>query len=321
MKLSLLILALTVLPVGTLGESQLRGDSRAVLSDDVDAQLMQSEEAPYADNSRSMLLLSSKGTSPDAASHLPSYDYPGAPGAGAAGAGAGLIGLIYLVTWLCTLCFVCCSPFIYYFGVNKERPVGQLGRNVQAGQEGADFQTPKFGCLEDPEYCVVGWCFNLCRMADTVSIIGNNEGWMSYWGVLGLYVLGLIVASFTAGVGLLAIWAVNTFLMTKLRAQLRQSMGRRADVDGEDLLFWCCCPLCAICQEAREADKATGTRVKCGPCPSLVLEPRPADMVGLPVAAPPLVAGPGGAPPPQVSVEVVGPQVVQASAPQAFQES
>jgi len=242
-------------------------------------------------------------------------------------AGSTVLLVVAVLTSCCCCLWRCSQPCIYWLSMTKERPSGQLGRYVQPGMQHADFDSPKFGCLDDMGYCCVSLCFLPCRQADTISVLGNNEGLMNWWiafvlvevaGVLGYW------CSYTKYPlsFLFAYWGLRTLVFAKLRSQLRGAIGRRPFMELEDCLFWCYCCFCATVQEAKEADKATGTRMECCGlcCPKLVLTPNPTNMVG----APALVAAPGVQPvaavqPVQVTVNLQDYQAQpQASAPPVY---
>ena len=127
----------------------------------------------------------------------------------------------------------------------------------------ADWSSALLECFKDEETCWYGgWCCWLVDARTTASfdLDTSQNVWSSFWAVIVGAVVSLLVfgslAGFVVGVG------GGGYLLLK-RIRNRTDIRRKRNIIGsdiEDCLVHVLCPLCAVCQEAREG-KAAGVKV------------------------------------------------------------
>lgn len=128
-------------------------------------------------------------------------------------------------------------------------------------QQLADFQHSPFGCFEDIDVCLHACCCGIVRNADTHKAAGVTEFWnvILYWVfscVAGRILGGKYCGDFLSGI-------IISGLMTHKRQKLKAKLGIAPNTWCLDFLLWWCCTPCAIAQEARHVDYATGAKVRC----------------------------------------------------------
>lgn len=113
--------------------------------------------------------------------------------------------------------------------------------------------------FQDWSICLMACCCPAIRWAETVS--DDKVQYMTFWAALFL-VLGLGISIFVLGFYVLGhvelapvICLIFVLLGIYFRQRLRLTFGHNPYVLRSvaiDILSWCCCPCCAIVQEARE---------------------------------------------------------------------
>jgi Cys-rich protein (TIGR01571 family) len=109
-----------------------------------------------------------------------------------------------------------------------------------------EFSNSLFGCLTDPNLCVVGCCCPMIRWADTM----DRTGLMTYWKAFFVMFILALLHPYTLAITTVIVWVVGTAYRQKLRAHYGIEKGGKTVV--ADLFAWVCCQCCAVIQEARE---------------------------------------------------------------------
>jgi Cys-rich protein (TIGR01571 family) len=122
-------------------------------------------------------------------------------------------------------------------------------RDVKAEQE---FRYGACECFGDGRVCACGMCCPAIRWADTIS--DEKGGFLDFsTALLVMTGLGILcLAPYAGAVAWIGIVVVGVYYRQKIRVRY----GLEADTVQsymEDILMWCCCAWCAICQEARQA--------------------------------------------------------------------
>jgi Cys-rich protein (TIGR01571 family) len=118
---------------------------------------------------------------------------------------------------------------------------------------GQDFRYGICDCTGDSRVCICGMCCPAIRWADTVS---DGKGGFILFSTALLLMTGLGILSAAPTLGLLA-WIAIVTIGVHYRQQIRLKYGLETETTSsyvEDISVWCCCTLCAICQEARQVD-------------------------------------------------------------------
>jgi len=89
------------------------------------------------------------------------------------------------------------------------------------------------------------------RWADT---IGSDKVWPGvFWEAFLLFLFLQALGPLTLGLSILISLCVGIYFRQKIRHKFRKALSWRSY--ALDCLLWCCCPCCAIAQEAREVEK------------------------------------------------------------------
>eukprot|EP00747_Dinoflagellata_sp_TGD_P068452 gnl/TRDRNA2_/TRDRNA2_155715_c4_seq6.p1 gnl/TRDRNA2_/TRDRNA2_155715_c4~~gnl/TRDRNA2_/TRDRNA2_155715_c4_seq6.p1 ORF type:complete len:1020 (-),score=212.12 gnl/TRDRNA2_/TRDRNA2_155715_c4_seq6:123-3182(-) len=99
-------------------------------------------------------------------------------------------------------------------------------------------------------------CVLFARWADTVSStkLGHGQGLWGFWPMYLIMVALVLLAEVTYGATLLIVVGLAMYLRHKIRTVygLQQSEAKSYFCD---FAAWCCCPACAVFQEARQVEK------------------------------------------------------------------
>lgn len=108
-------------------------------------------------------------------------------------------------------------------------------------------------CGQDWQLCCWGAFCPMIRWADTIGNERVLKGsfWTAFFLMLILYVIGPL----TFGISLIAALCIAIYFRQRMRRIFNLSPGEPLTV-FYDTLLWCCCPFCALMQEARQVEKA-----------------------------------------------------------------
>lgn len=133
--------------------------------------------------------------------------------------------------------------------------------STQEPSEGGSFTFGLFdvqGCQTDTQLCLCSFCCPCIRWAETMS--SEKVNFLRFWTAMAL-VLGLhLLSGPTAGLAALVSLGGAIFFRQRLRDQFGHDP-KTAKTIILDILTWCCCPLCAIAQEAREVEHCKPRKV------------------------------------------------------------
>jgi len=109
------------------------------------------------------------------------------------------------------------------------------------------FNSGHFSCFEDSNICMCSFFCPALRWSDTASL----AGFLGFWAAFAAFNAATLVNCFING----AMFGVITaFLLLYFRQQLREQLHVPSWTVGSccvDFFYVCCCPCCAIAQEAR----------------------------------------------------------------------
>lgn len=136
----------------------------------------------------------------------------------------------------------------FFYKTHRATPTLELEKARTAFKE-QDFVHGPFDCFGDMEVCCWSFWCGAVRWSDSMNAVGV----LTFWLALSFLV---VAESLSAIPGLLFIWALGAMVCTYFRQELRRAL----DMENEnlccDLFMWCCCPCCAIAQEARQVKEA-----------------------------------------------------------------
>merc|ERR1719440_66340 len=107
-----------------------------------------------------------------------------------------------------------------------------------------DFSNSLFGCLADPNVCVVGMLCPCIRWADTI----DQKKLLTYWQAFFFMFILMLLHPYTMALSTVFLWILGTVYRQKLRQKYGIEHGKTTVV--MDLFAWVCCQCCAIVQEA-----------------------------------------------------------------------
>lgn len=138
--------------------------------------------------------------------------------------------------------------YVYKTKVVNKLPIIQPGGN-EDGSRGRDFKMGICGCFTNRSICLHSlFCFT-CRAAQNWVVSVPQCG---FWGgYLGLLTFGTCCGPIAIGI-----------LGMGMRGTMRHTMGYEPD-NCRDFFRWCCCPACAVAQEAIDIDTETEVEVTC----------------------------------------------------------
>jgi len=165
---------------------------------------------------------------------------------------AGIFLMHYVAfTFFSALCFVGLVLLVAYWYHNEKKFPPSVDGEASTTLEDGAFKYGIFSCFDDLNTCLLSWCCPMIRWADTLRMMG----FMQFWAALGLY-LGLRVLDIIAmGCASLVLLAICIYYRQKLRERFGMPHGNCGSI-FEDCLTYMCCALCAITQEARQAEEA-----------------------------------------------------------------
>jgi len=135
---------------------------------------------------------------------------------------------------------------------------------------GPDFRFGICDCFSDWDILLHTCCCTYARIADTYASAGLLSFWNTVMICIGISVarllVGLIIGDQLSGALFAVIFAG---VLSNYRGMLRVRLGGEG-CTVMDFICLCCCPLCALCQEARQIDGAIGVRTSC--CCNLKVE-------------------------------------------------
>jgi len=181
-----------------------------------------------------------------------------------------LAGIAVLVGYVLTFIFAA----VYHHGIVSHRPQWQ-SCDAERGFETEDFRTAPLGCLENMDYCLYGYFCRICRYADTVSSVGLYGYWPFVIGfVIQDCIFNIVFAALSLSTGVGGLYNPSTYFVLAYtialdaffianRKKLRQIIGLSPTCMRCDCRMWVYFSCCAVIQEAREIDEATGTRAAC----------------------------------------------------------
>lgn len=112
-----------------------------------------------------------------------------------------------------------------------------------------------FDCFSDPHSCCFTClCFGI-RWADNLRI----SGLQGFWHALTMFILVMVLYMLRLPFILPILLVLQVYYRQRLRRLFDIDPGSCASVSG-DCCLYCCCPLCAICQEARHVEEARAVR-------------------------------------------------------------
>jgi len=152
-----------------------------------------------------------------------------------------------LLSWLSWLIVALLAYLCLYRGCV---PVPEKNVEVQADIQTKlekMFNSGHFSCFEDSTICMCSFFCPALRWSDTASL----AGFLGFWAAFAAFSAAMLVNGFING----AMFGVITaFLLLYFRQQLRQQLHVPSWTVGScclDFFYVCCCPCCAIAQEAR----------------------------------------------------------------------
>lgn len=207
-----------------------------------------------------------------------------------------MLGGIVLVLVCLVLAACCFAPCVFAWMYKKKvsdqrQPLPALPTPGVFTQQ--DFRFSLCDCFSDMSICChTFWC-PMARAADTHHAAGSDKFWnvVLYW--LGSSFVGACIGGDSFGKCIASV--VLALIMTSRRQELRAKLGISPGENCTDFMLWWCCSPCAVAQEAREIDVATGVKVRC--CCNLLSNgiPRSLEldsMVGPAVSAAPAASEP-----------------------------
>jgi len=151
---------------------------------------------------------------------------------------------------------------VLYAHLNCKPTFVRVDEGVTTESLDGDFRHGFCSCLETPLLCCFSCCCLPLRWGDTVKMVGMLGFWVA---VLIFFSLDFIVNMIAEEFGHIH-WTITmiiiplpiTLLGTVYRQQLRVAfnMDQKPITVAVDLIQWCCCPCCAIIQEARHVEDA-----------------------------------------------------------------
>jgi len=153
--------------------------------------------------------------------------------------------------WFCLMmcAYFCC--YRYQCPVPEKKEDAEAGTKVEKIVEdilhGGHFQ-----CMQDSNICICSFCCFGLRWADTTSL----AGFLSFW--VALFCIS-VMAFLNAAMMFILFGIFTSTLILYFRHKLRRKLGVEAWTLGTcciDLVYVCCCPCCAISQEARIVKEA-----------------------------------------------------------------
>jgi len=107
-------------------------------------------------------------------------------------------------------------------------------------------------CAQDWQLCAWGWCCPIIRWADNIGHESVLKG--SFWTAFFLMLILNILAPITFGISLVFALCIAIYFRQKMRRIFDLRPGEPMIV-MYDVFLWCCCPCCALVQEARQVEK------------------------------------------------------------------
>jgi len=146
--------------------------------------------------------------------------------------------------------FVLSMLIAFFYRSQKELP--QKMDDAEKVDPKDEFINGHFNCFQDKNTCLMSFCCSGIRWADTMSMAGL----LGFWVALVIYQLfaGLNAVFPALGFGVLLL-VMCVYFRQALRTKLDMPRGSVVTV-LQDFLFYCCCPCCAIAQEARVVEQA-----------------------------------------------------------------
>lgn len=142
--------------------------------------------------------------------------------------------LIWMV--LALLIYSCCFPSEPEFLSDPEDPM-QV------------FKHQHFGCFKTPRMCCCSLFCPAIQWADTMHLAGFLKVWV---GLAVFFACALLNSMMMIGVA--CVGTCTSCLIILYRQRLREKLGMKSWTCSNclfDFIFVCCCPCCAIAQEAR----------------------------------------------------------------------
>jgi len=137
-----------------------------------------------------------------------------------------------------------------YYLNKKEHPA--VSFDPRSEEALSSFRYGPFDCLSRMDISLWVFCCPAIRWADNVSTIGVLQSfWLAFAIMLGFEMV-------TSEAQDLVAWTALAVICAGFRHQLRLkfNMTRDGATFFQDLLLYCCCPCCAITQEARQVEEA-----------------------------------------------------------------
>jgi Cys-rich protein (TIGR01571 family) len=158
------------------------------------------------------------------------------------------------MSWVIWFSLMLCVYFCCY---HYQCPVPQrkedAGADPKAHQRLEEiFNAGHFQCMQDSNICICSFCCFGLRWADTISL----AGFLSFWTALCCI---SAMAFLNAATTYVMVGFFTTLLMLYFRHQLRTKLGVESwslSTCCFDFFYLCCCPCCAIAQEARIVKEA-----------------------------------------------------------------
>jgi Cys-rich protein (TIGR01571 family) len=101
-----------------------------------------------------------------------------------------------------------------------------------------------------PICCMACWCPAI-RWADTIGSDSMRRG--SFWPAFFVFFILMLLAPMTFGFSILVALCFGIYCRQEIRRKFQKERSWKSYLS--DCFLWCCCPCCAIIQEAREVEK------------------------------------------------------------------
>jgi len=145
---------------------------------------------------------------------------------------------------------VLCTLIAYFYKSRREMPKQfDTPEKIDPKDE---LENGHFNCFSDVNICLMSTFCSGIRWADTMGMAGILAFWAAFSMYMVLATLNFIFPAMGFG-----------FILLIVCVYLRQSLRNKFEVPSftvvtilQDFLYYCCCPCCAIAQEARVMEQA-----------------------------------------------------------------
>jgi len=165
--------------------------------------------------------------------------------------GVGTTPLARIKQWLMTEIASIFLLFLFACIYRKTKTDGPKDGTAHSNSSGFTYGLFEVGGFESDncKICCSAFCCPYIRWAETLnSFKGGMQFWLAFWILMFLHLISIP----TAGIAFL----LTVFMGVRYRQRLRDAYGHentKVNV-AWDFGAWCCCPCCAIVQEAREVE-------------------------------------------------------------------